>query len=138
MVAIVVIIVIVVGAATAGLTRLYRDPKKVTLMPYQCGVIYRRGLPTRDVGPGTYTVRTGFEKLIFLDSRPVVVSFENRAVSLQDGWTAIYGFSAIATMQDPRKALYSSVNCSQVPAYVLLCTLRAALNRCASAQLRVN
>jgi SPFH domain / Band 7 family len=113
-------------------------PTTVNLLPYQAGTLYRKGLPVRDVGPGRVRVWAGVEKVIIVDTRTIPVSFENRAVALTDGQTAIYGFSASAEVRDARKALYSAQNFSQVPAYVLLVCSRAVLNQRASGDLTVN
>ena len=114
------------------------SPSSFALLPHQGGILYKRGLPVREVGPGKHRVWTGVEKIFFLDTRPIQVSFENRAVAMQDGSTAVYGFSATAEVRDVRKVLYSAANFSQVPAYVLLCSARAVLNGCTRSQLRVN
>ncbi len=112
-------------------------PTTVTLLQYQRGTLYRKGHPVRDVGPGRVRVWAGIEKVIIVDTRNIPVSFENRAVALTDGQTAIYGFSASADVRDARKALYSAQNFSQVPAYVLLVCSRSVLNQRASGDLKI-
>lgn len=111
-------------------------PTIVTLLQYQRGILYRRGHPVRDVGPGRLRVWAGKEKVIIVDTRAIPVSFENRAVALTDGQTAIFGFSGNVDVSDARKALYSAQNFSQVPAYILLVCSRTALNQHASADLK--
>jgi hypothetical protein len=46
------------GAVLAAGTMLYRRGKLTTvaLLPYQRGVLYKQGLPVRDVGPGKHRV----------------------------------------------------------------------------------
>jgi hypothetical protein len=112
-------------------------PATVTLLQYQRGTLYRKGYPVRDVGPGRVRVWAGIEKVIIVDTRAIPVSFENRAVALTDGQTAVFGFSANADVSDARKALYSAQNFSQVPAYVLLVCSRAVLNQRASTDLKI-
>jgi hypothetical protein len=112
-------------------------PTNLTLLEYQRGVLYRKGLPVRNVNPGRVRVWVGIEKVIVVDTRPVPVSFENRAVSLADGSTAIYGFSGNAEVRDARQALDASQNYSQIPAYVLLCCTRLVLNGYAKNQVQI-
>src|SRR5579872_3944851 len=82
----------------------------VTLVEYQRGVIYRSGLPIRDVGPGRHRVWSGYEKVLHLDSRPVQVSYENQSVGLRDGAAAEYSLFGAAQIRDVRKAIYASTN----------------------------
>jgi SPFH domain/Band 7 family protein len=112
-------------------------PTTVTLLQYQNGVLYRKGYPVRDVGPGRSRVWAGIEKVITVDTRPIPVSFENRAVALTDGQTAVFGFSGDADVSDARKALYSAQNLNQVPAYVLLVCSRSVLNQQSGANLKI-
>jgi SPFH domain / Band 7 family len=135
-----IILMLAFAAATATLVlRLHTgSPSSFALLPYQRGILYKRGLPLRDVGPGKHRVRIGLEKIVFLDVRPVQVNFENRAVALQDGVTAVYGFSGSAEVRDVRKALYCAVNYTHVPAFILLCSARSVLNSYSSGQLRFN
>ena len=119
----------------AGLIALYAFrpiigvPSSHSLLPFQSGVLFRRGLPIREVGPGRHRVFLGKERIIFLDTRPIDVTVENRAVALADGEAAVYGFAARAQVRDVKKALYASAAYSQLPAFVLLCAVRAGLNR---------
>ncbi len=112
--------------------RYIGKPTTVTLLQYQAGVIFKNGHPVREVGPGQYRVWAGREKMFTLDKRPVVVSFENRAVALADGATAVYGFSAVAEIVDASKVLYSARNFNEYPVFTLLCCARLILNRCPS------
>lgn len=111
---------------------------RVTLLPYQKGIFYKKGLPIREVGPGRSRVRVGIEKVIIVDARPIPLSFENRAVTLRDGANAIYSLSATAEVIDTRKALYSCQNFVQYPAFTLLCCARLVLSSCSSSQLKIN
>jgi hypothetical protein len=104
----------------------------VTLLQYQGGVLFKRGHQVRELAAGQHRIWTGSEKVIFLDNRPTSVNFENRAVTLSDGATAVYGFSGCAEIRDVSKALYCARNCNDLPAYVLLCYSRLVLNRHAS------
>jgi hypothetical protein len=119
-------------------TRLYAGQfAGVTLLEYQRGVIYRQGKPVQDVGPGRYRVWTGIDKVIHLDTRPIQVSYEAQQVGLKDGTSAQYAIAASARVQDPRKALYSSVNYAQIPAFVFLSCARSVLNNSTSSQLKL-
>jgi hypothetical protein len=125
-----------------GATYLFRSrvgrPTKVTLLEYQRGIRYRRGHPVDDVEPGQHWIWSGFEKTLFLDTRPSNVSYQNQAVTLCDGATSVYGFSASVQIKDVRRVMYSSQTYSQVPAFVLLCSVRSALNECDSLRVRTS
>ena len=103
-------------------------PTIVNLLPYQRGVLFRKGKPLRDVGPGKHRVWSGNELLVHGDARPISITYENQVVLLQDGFAALYGFSASAQVTDIRKAIYSARDYSQVPASVLLRCSRRHLN----------
>jgi len=103
-------------------------PSSHSLLPYQGGVFYKRGRPVREVGPGKHWVIAGSQKILFVDKRPVQVGVDRHAVSLADGGTAIYGFTASAQIEDVKKALYASGIYSQIPAFVTLCVVRSVLN----------
>lgn len=105
-----------------------------TLLEYQRAVLYRRGLPVREVGPGRCRVWIGIEKLIIVDTRPIQVSFENQGVLLRDGSTALYGISGTARVQDSRKAIYCARNYNQMPSFVFLCCVRLVLNGLTASQ----
>jgi hypothetical protein len=111
-------------------------PGRVTLLEYQRGVLYRRGLPVREVGTGRHLTFIGIEKIMMVDVRPVQVSFESQAVALRDGLTALYSFAGSARIQDARKAVYSAANYNHVPAFVMLCCARLVLNGCSASQLK--
>lgn len=111
------------------------DLRNVTLLPYQRGVLFVRGLPGRDVGPGKHRVWVGSEFLVSIDTRPVAVHAQNQAVALQDGAAAVYGVSASAEVKDARKAIYSARNYNHVPAYLLLSSVRKILNSKSSSAL---
>lgn len=106
-----------------------------TLVEYQRGVLFRRGIPVREVGPGRYRVWTGVEKIMIVDTRPVQVSYENQAVVLRDGAAAVYSLLGSARVDDVRKALYAANNYNHVPVFVLLRCARFVLNDCTSAQI---
>lgn len=128
------------GLSAFNILRYYNligYPSSYSLLPYQSGVLYRRGRPVRDVGPGRHRVFAGVEKILFVDMRPIHVNVEQRPVALADGNTAIYGFSASVAVQDVRKVLYSSSNYTQMPAFVTLLTVRATLNQLQLSQLRI-
>jgi len=126
----------------AGLIGLYAlrtrvgIPSSHSILPFQGGLLYRRGRPIREVGPGRHRVFVGREKIILLDKRPMQVNVERRGVTLADGATAVYGFTASAEVRDVRKALYSSANYTQLPGFVTLCVTRIVLNRSPSSQIR--
>jgi SPFH domain / Band 7 family len=111
-------------------------PGSVTLLEYQRAVLYRNGLPMREVGTGRHLIFTGIEKLMVVDMRPIQVSYEDQAVSLNDGSGALYGIAGAARVQDARKALYSAGNYNHVPSFVLLCCARFVLNGCTATELK--
>jgi regulator of protease activity HflC (stomatin/prohibitin superfamily) len=113
------------------------NPSAVNLLPYQRGVLFRKGRPFRDVGPGKHRVWTGTELLVHADTRPISVAFENQIVALRDGFAALYGFSASAQIRDLRKALYSARDYTQVPPFILLRCARRELNFATSTSLRL-
>ncbi|HEY0701591.1 MAG TPA: SPFH domain-containing protein [Candidatus Acidoferrales bacterium] len=106
------------------------------LLEYQRGVLYRRGLPVKDLGPGRHRVWLGIEKLIIVDVRPIQVSYENQQVALRDGATAVYSFSGTACVTDARKVIYCARNYSQLPEFVFLCCSRRVMNGFSAKQLR--
>ena len=106
-----------------------------TLVEYQRGMLFRRGFPVREVGPGRYRVWTGIGKIMIVDTRPVQVSYENQSVGLRDGATAVYSLSGSARVEDVRKALYAASNYNHVPVFVLLCCARFVLSDCTGGQI---
>ena len=112
-------------------------PTSHTLLPFQSGILYKRGRPAREVGPGRHRVFLGSQKIIFLDIRPIQVKADHRAVALADGVTAVYGFAASAKVRDAKKAIYASATYSQLPAFVTLCVTRGVLGRCSADQIRI-
>lgn len=112
-------------------------PSSYSLLPFQGGILFRRGRTVREVGPGRHRVFIGTEKIVFLDKRPIQVNVERRAVALADGGTAFYGFSASAQVCDVKKATYASANYNQMPSFVTLCVTRAVLNQYQSSQLGI-
>lgn len=107
-------------------------PSSQSLLPFQAGMLYRRGRPIREVGPGRHRIFNGVDKILFLDTRPIQVKVDHRAVSLPDGTTVIYGFIASAQVRDVKKAIYASANYNTVPAFVTLCVARRVLGQCQS------
>lgn len=112
-------------------------PTTVILLPYQRGVLYRMGLPLRDVGPGKHRVWSGTELLVHGDTRPISVNYENLVVALQDSTAALYGFSASVQVQDMRKAIYSARDYTHVPAVTLLRCARRHLNNNSAASIKL-
>jgi hypothetical protein len=112
-------------------------PTTVTLLPYQRGILFKRGFPVRDVGPGKHRVWTGTELLVHGDMRPITVNYENRVVSLKDGLVALHGFSASVQVQDVRKAIYSARDYTSIPPSVLLRCTRRHLNACSGKSLNL-
>lgn len=123
------VLVCIVGLYVLRYYCLIGFPTRYTLTPFQAGLLYRRGKPVREVGPGRHLVFIGIEKIIFLDRRPIQANFEDRAVTLADGAIAIYGFSVSAQVTDTKKAMYTSANYNQMPAFITLCVTRGVLNR---------
>jgi SPFH domain / Band 7 family len=111
-------------------------PVRVSLLEYQRAVLYRRGLPIREVNAGSHRVWSGTDKLMIVDTRPIQVSIENSTVALRDGLAAVYSISGSARVQDARKAIYSAQNYNQVPAFVLVCCTCLILNGFTSQELR--
>ncbi|MGA3197310.1 MAG: SPFH domain-containing protein [Terriglobales bacterium] len=118
-----------------GRRRYVGNRTTLTLLQYQGGLIYRKGRLVRESDAGQHRVWAGVEKMVVVDKRPTIVSFENRAVALVDGATAVYGFSGSAQISDLPKAVYSARNYNEVPAFVLLCCTRSTLNGCSSGNL---
>ncbi|PYV77615.1 MAG: hypothetical protein DMG96_10590 [Acidobacteria bacterium] len=77
------------------------------------------------------------EKIFFLDIRQAPVSFQNRAVTLQDGVTVVYGFSATAEIRDVRKAIYATTNINHLLGFVLLAVSRFVLSAYSSDVLKL-
>src|SRR5262249_25876133 len=103
-------------------------PTRVILLEYQRGVLYKRGFPVRDVGPGRYWVWAGTELLCHADTRPMSISPQKQAVSLQDGATAVYSFLASVQARDIRKVIYSAIHYEQIPHATIRRCVRLALN----------
>lgn len=114
----------------------YGRPSTVTLLPYQRGVLYRRGIPIRDCGPGKHRVHSGIEVVIHLDVRPISVNYENLIVCLQDGYVAGYSVSASAQVRDVRKAVYSARNYAHMPPFTVLSCTRKELSAHSADSLR--
>jgi uncharacterized membrane protein YqiK len=131
-------LIVPVAVAAAIITLLLRKgtPTQVNLMEYQRGVLYSKGFPVKDVGPGRHWVWSGTQLLIHADTRPRSVGYEKLVVTLQDGTSAVYGLLASVQMSDVRKAIYSARNYEQVANAALLRCTRLALNQRTSAQLR--
>lgn len=102
-------------------------PTTHSLLPFQRGMLFRRGRPVREVGPGRHRVFLGAEKIVYLDTRPIQVSAEHRAVTLADGAVAVFAFTANAKVCDAKKALYSSADYPQIPKFVTHCVTRKLL-----------
>ncbi|MFZ3263518.1 MAG: SPFH domain-containing protein [Terriglobales bacterium] len=118
-----------------GTRRYVGNPTTVTLLQYQAGLMYRKGCLVRELDAGQHRVRAGVEKMVIVDKRPTMVSFENRGVALVDGATAVFGFSGSAEIRNVSRALYSARNYNEIPAFVLLCCTRLTLNGCTSGNL---
>jgi uncharacterized membrane protein YqiK len=110
-------------------------PSRSVLLPYESGVLFQRGKPIREVGPGRHWVILGLQKILFLDTRPIQIDVDERAVSLADGSMAFYGIAASARVCDARKAIYASTNYNDVPLFVALCDARSILGRCTRSEL---
>lgn len=131
-----VVLPIAVAAAIICLFMTKGTPTRVNLMEYQRGVLYTRGFPVKDVGPGSHLVWSGSQLLIHADTRPRSVGYEKLVVTLQDGTSAVYGLLASVQMSDVRKAIYSARNYEQAANAALLRCTRLALNQRTSTQLR--
>lgn len=106
-----------------------------TIMPYQKGILFVRGLPARDLGPGKYWLWPKKEFLLYLDTRPIAVHVENQVVTLTDGSTAVYSISGAASVVDARKAIYCARDYKHVPGFLFLSATRRILNSKAPAAL---
>jgi regulator of protease activity HflC (stomatin/prohibitin superfamily) len=135
--ALVVLFICIGTIAVVALRHKIGVPSRYSIPPFQAGVLYRNGRPLREVGPGRHLVFRGREKIMLVDTRPIQISIENRAVALADGATVVYGFTASAQVVEAKKAIYSSANYSKIPAFITLCVARSALNRCQSNQIRI-
>ena len=110
-------------------------PSTQSLLPFQRGVLFRRGHPVREVGPGRHRIFVGREKIVYLDSRPIDVKSGYRIVALADGSIAEFAFTASCEIRDVQKVMYSSAYFSSFPIFVALSTSRAVLNGCERAQI---
>ena len=106
----------------------YGYPSRFTLLDYQRGMLYRKGFPARELGPGHYWVWTRREKVFFMDTRPIQGAYENQGVILRDGNSATFGILASARVAEVRKVTYAARNYNQLPTYIFLCTARSVLN----------
>jgi regulator of protease activity HflC (stomatin/prohibitin superfamily) len=129
------ILLLLAYIALIAVAILMGRPSRFTLLEHQRGVLYRRGLPIREVGSGRYWVWTKREKFFWTDTRPIQVAFDNQGAVLKDGATAAFGILGSARITEARKAIYSARNYNQIPAFVFLCCTRAALNGLPAAQL---
>jgi regulator of protease activity HflC (stomatin/prohibitin superfamily) len=132
------IIALLVYMALIAFAIIMGRPSRFTLIEYQRGVLYRRGLPVKEVGSGRYWVWTKREKFFWVDTRPIQVSFDNQAVTLHDGTTAVFGILGSAHVNEARKAIYTARNYNQFPAFVFLCCTRAVLNEYPAPQISDN
>jgi SPFH domain / Band 7 family len=123
------------GLAIYALNR--GKPTWVTLLEYQRGILYRRGLPIQEVGRGKHRVWSGTELLVHADIRPISINFENQVVALQDGSSALYGFAASAQIQDIRKVIYAARDYNHVPPATLLRCARLHLSTATQSSLAV-
>lgn len=131
-------LVLIAWAVALGVVTFRRYigwPTTATLLEYQGGIFYRRGRFVRKVGAGRHWVMLGVEKIMILDQRAIAVSFDQRAVTLSDGATVVFGFSASAQVRDVAKALYCAQNYNEAPAYIFLCCARLVLNGHSSASI---
>jgi hypothetical protein len=122
-------------AALIGLFLYVGYPSRFTLLEHQRGILFRRGLPVRELGPGRYWIWTKREKVFWLDVRPIQVSFDNQGAVLNDGAAAVFGLLGSARIADAHKATYCARNCSQVPGFVLHCCTRSVLNSLPATQI---
>lgn len=136
----ILLIVLVCSAVIGAAVYLDRQGQLtyVTLLEYQRGLLYRRGLPVREVGCGKHRVWSGTELLVHADTRPISINFENQVVIMQDGNSVLYGVLASAQIQDIRKVIASARDYSHVPPTVLLRVTRLHLNRCTQSFLTLN
>lgn len=108
--------------------RVIGFPSRYVVLPYQSGLLYKRGYPVKAAGPGRHRVFVGTEKILFLDMRPIQFNCGDRAVALADGVTAVFNFSMSAKVSEVRKAVYASPTYTQIPAFAALCAARSTLN----------
>ena len=109
-------------------------PIRFTILEHQRGVLYRRGLPVKDLGSGRHWVWPKREKIVWMDTRPIQVAFQDQAALCSDGASAVFGVLGSAQITEMRKAIYSSRNCYEVPAFVLHCCTRSVLNAVSSTE----
>jgi len=98
-----------------------------TIMEYQRGAFFRKGIFVREVGAGVHKVLLGRDYIVYGDVRPISFNFERQTVALRDGSLAQYSFYATAEIRDFRKALLCARNYSDMPYYVVRRELRAAI-----------
>lgn len=115
------------------LTRTWRGhalgkKTRVTLMEYQGGILFSRGVPQSVVGPGGHTVWQGRDFLLYVDTRPRPMNFEGRTTGLADHSAAAYDVFATVRITDVKKAIYSARDPFQGAAAAILCTSRSVIN----------
>ena len=111
---------------------------KVTLMEYQGGILFSRGLPKATVGPGKHTVFQGRDFIVYVDLRPRPLNFERRGTGLADHSAVLYDVFATVKISDVKKAIYCARDTFQGAAAAILCCTRAELNRATREQLATN
>jgi len=109
----------------------------VTLLEYQSGIVYRNGYPARNVGAGLHRIWSGREKIFFVDARPIFVNLSNQVATLSDGSIFVYDVRGSALISDVKKTLYSAQNYNQLPAFIMVCAARSALNGMTSDEIKV-
>lgn len=129
------VVAIVVGLV--WLMRYLRLRTHVIVMEYERGVVFRKGLPFKDVGPGRYAIIREREFLVRIDVRPKTVSAEQQAVGMQDGRFAVYSLFASTSISDPRKAMYSARDYNEVPIYAVRRRSRSAIASQTAASLSI-
>lgn len=123
-----IVIIAVVGGVLSASDYLKRRSSH-TVMEFQRGILFRKGMPYEDVGPGVHSTLLGRDFVVYGDVRSTSMNFENQTVAMRDGSFAQYSFFASATVRDFRKAVYSARNFTEMPYYILRRAVRGTISR---------
>lgn len=85
--------------------------KKVTVLEFQAGLKFRKGLFRKTLGPGTHWIYTKSTEVIIMDMRPVSTPIENLTVLSADGIPLSISLSGRLQVVDARTAFSGSENC---------------------------
>ncbi|MGE5322847.1 MAG: SPFH domain-containing protein [Actinomycetota bacterium] len=103
-------------------------PSNHTLLQYQRGIIYRLGLPFKDVGPGRHRLWVGRDYLVYVDMRPQSFTRNLAGVATRDGELAAYSLAGKFQAKNARKAINCARDHKQAAIALIASTVRRMLN----------